>query len=46
MDVPALDIDDQLADEEKGTSISGDLEDGIIPIYIPSGGQDVLVLLP
>lgn len=36
-----FDIDDQHVDEEMETSISEDLEDGILPINISSGEEDI-----
>lgn len=39
-------IDEQPIDEETGTSINEDLGDGIAPIDVPVGGEDVPPPLP
>ncbi|KAA0044924.1 Ulp1-like peptidase [Cucumis melo var. makuwa] len=43
MDVFAPDIDDQYVDIETGTSINEDPIDGIVPINISSGGENVSI---
>lgn len=44
MDVFAPYIDDQYVDVETGTSINEDPIDGIVPINISSGGENVSIL--
>lgn len=46
MDVFTSTIDDKLVDEETRTSVSDNPKDGIIPIDVPSKGEDMPPLPP